>query len=164
MTWLTDLIEQHAEMSIIKPTRKYPQQPEVKEIDGITYKQCHWCNEFKLLTEFYINHGYKDYLQPYCKTCYSKYYKKRNTKEKNRIDNLKRYNLTTEEYNFLYKLQEGKCAICEKPEEILNIDHCHLSNRNRGLLCQRCNFGLGNFNDDIELFHKAISYLFKYSI
>ena len=32
----------------------------------------------------------------------------------------------------------------------------------RGLLCGRCNMGLGNLDDDIEILLKSIDYLMKY--
>jgi hypothetical protein len=59
--------------------------------------------------------------------------------------------------------QEGKCAICKEPEttRVLSIDHCHKTNKVRGLLCQRCNLGLGNFLDSRGNLQSAIDYLHK---
>lgn len=51
-----------------------------------------------------------------------------------------------------------ECAICEKTGKLF-IDHCHSSKKIRGVLCQQCNFGLGNFKDDPALLAKAIAYL-----
>jgi hypothetical protein len=42
--------------------------------------------------------------------------------------------------------QAGRCAICPR-EGRLCIDHCHTRNRLRGLLCRKCNLGLGHFDD-----------------
>lgn len=61
--------------------------------------------------------------------------------------------------------QNGKCAICNVDEKSLKrnlcIDHCHKSGKVRGLLCDRCNAGLGYFEDNIETFNKIIDYLRK---
>jgi len=40
-----------------------------------------------------------------------------------------------------------------------HIDHCHVTKKFRGLLCQNCNLGLGHFKDDISLLKRAIEYL-----
>lgn len=42
------------------------------------------------------------------------------------------------------------------------VDHDHNTNKIRGLLCSRCNMGLGFFDDSIEGLTKAINYLKKY--
>src|SRR2546423_5792224 len=70
-------------------------------------------------------------------------------KLRERASHLKRkFGLTLEEYDEMLAAQEGGCAICgEAPEEgkILHIDHDHETGLVRGLLCQRCNHGLGLF-------------------
>src|ERR1044072_2399997 len=71
-----------------------------------------------------------------------------------------RYGITPDEYIALQKQQEGRCKICNrKPIGKLYVDHCHQSRKVRGLLCQKCNSGLGFFNDDISLVIKAVDYL-----
>jgi len=42
----------------------------------------------------------------------------------------------------------GCCEIC-KVETLLDSDHDHLTGKRRGLLCRRCNQGLGNFTDSV---------------
>jgi hypothetical protein len=72
------------------------------------------------------------------------------------------FGLTVQDFNRLSKLQNGCCAICgEQPKRKLHVDHCHTTGKIRGLLCQRCNMGLGNFCDSPELLVKAIAYLGK---
>jgi hypothetical protein len=71
-----------------------------------------------------------------------------------------KYGLTENEYNLILKKQKGKCIICgKKQKKTLSVDHCHKTGWIRGLLCFRCNFGLGWFSDKIETFKKIVDYL-----
>ena len=72
--------------------------------------------------------------------------------------------MTLEDYENLFKSQEGKCAICgtEKPSNKKGnfpVDHDTKTGKIRGLLCHNCNVGLGNFRDDPSLLRSAIDYL-----
>ncbi|MEA2945688.1 MAG: hypothetical protein QOI40_1018 [Alphaproteobacteria bacterium] len=70
------------------------------------------------------------------------------------------YGLTMEDYDRMLARQQGACAICKrKPLQRLCVDHCHLTNMVRGLLCRRCNVGLGHFEDDARLLHEAATYV-----
>lgn len=59
--------------------------------------------------------------------------------------------------------QGHKCRICGVPRSDVNrdlaVDHCHETNRIRGLLCMLCNIGLGYFKDNSEVLASAIRYL-----
>ncbi len=73
-----------------------------------------------------------------------------------------KYNLTLEEYDALVVKQNNLCAICgnvEVSKNRLSVDHNHKTLIVRGLLCTRCNKGLGLFADSQELLNKAINYL-----
>jgi hypothetical protein len=78
---------------------------------------------------------------------------------------MKRYNLTIEEYNKLFNIQNGKCAICGRHQneliKALAVDHNHITGNVRGLICVRCNRAIGMFEDNISLLEKAIVYLKK---
>jgi hypothetical protein len=56
-------------------------------------------------------------------------------------------------------LATKECAICNTPTSKLVVDHCHKTNRVRGVLCNSCNLGLGKFKDSPELLEAAMLYL-----
>jgi hypothetical protein len=74
-----------------------------------------------------------------------------------------KYNLSLEEYNNMFAIQRGCCAICGTHQSEmkirLSVDHDHTTGKIRSLLCKSCNIGLGEFKDRVELLKKAISYL-----
>jgi hypothetical protein len=79
-----------------------------------------------------------------------------------------RYGLKVEEYEWLFAMQKGRCAICRRPERRfgadglllpLSVDHCHSTNRIRGLLCWNCNQAIGRLGDDPEILQRAVVYL-----
>lgn len=80
-----------------------------------------------------------------------------------------KYNLTWDNFMALIEEQNYCCAICgislDLPGNEMNVndtahvDHCHTTNKIRGLLCKNCNRALGFFKDDISLLQKAIVYL-----
>lgn len=84
-----------------------------------------------------------------------------------RKQKLKTYGLTEIQYQAMLAAQDGKCAICGSAHGLaskmypLYVDHCHATGRVRGLLCQRCNAGLGMFQDRKDLIDKAALYLSK---
>ena len=75
----------------------------------------------------------------------------------------KRYGITLEQYATLLLEQGGACGICGRRDNLPNkhfaVDHCHKTGRVRGLLCSRCNSGLGSLGDELERVQKAIAYL-----
>lgn len=89
--------------------------------------------------------------------------------DKQKEQNLKHFfGITLADYNSIKESQNGVCAICELPETSkhqsgktrdLAVDHCHTTGKIRGLLCTRCNNGIGNFKDNTEFLQKAINYL-----
>jgi hypothetical protein len=76
-----------------------------------------------------------------------------------RRHHLKCYGLTLAQYDEMYILQDGKCAICGTPSDDFNIDHNHTTGVARGLLCRFCNLGIGNLRDDVKLVRLALKYL-----
>ena len=73
------------------------------------------------------------------------------------IDRARRYGMTLPDFYAL--LARGACDICKRSDRRLCVDHCHETNRVRGLLCEDCNSGLGRFDDDVRRLEKAEAYL-----
>ncbi len=71
----------------------------------------------------------------------------------------RKYGITEQDYTRLYKLQGGKCRVCDKFLRVLHVDHDHVTQRIRGLLCGKCNRGVGMFDDDPFLLAAAADYL-----
>lgn len=75
----------------------------------------------------------------------------------------RQYGITLAKYDEMLEKQDYKCAICGNEDEVegrrLAIDHCHSQGHVRGLLCGKCNRGLGLFYDNPELLQNAINYL-----
>ncbi len=74
------------------------------------------------------------------------------------------YNLSIEDYNKKLVEQSHRCAICgcdetEAFKSLLFVDHCHKTQKVRGLLCHHCNTALGKFRDSKEILNQAITYL-----
>lgn len=89
-----------------------------------------------------------------------------------RYYNIKKlFGLEPEEYEAIYarlfEEQDGRCAICRNPPRDparrMPLDHCHETMTIRGLLCARCNRGIGGFSDRLDLLKSAVAYLEEYS-
>lgn len=78
----------------------------------------------------------------------------------------RKYGMTLEQYQALFELQEGCCALCgvaaeTLPEQsrVLHVDHDHKTGKIRGLLCRWCNTMLGRVEAHPGWPMKALSYL-----
>lgn len=82
-----------------------------------------------------------------------------------------KYGVTYLEFLEKIKSQKGICKICSTPLVIEGrncpqkavIDHCHITGKVRGIICHRCNVGLGNFLDDANLLKFAQEYILSES-
>lgn len=96
------------------------------------------------------------------------------TRQRERVHHSRKYGLDRQGFDQLRADQGYRCAICRRHEDELSfiyrprreegdcsptvklvIDHCHDSGKVRGLLCARCNSGIGQFQDDPELIEAA---------
>ena len=75
-------------------------------------------------------------------------------------------NISSTHRNSLLEEQNNSCAICGINEsdttKRLSVDHNHETNQVRGLLCNGCNLGLGQFKDSVVFLSYAIEYLERY--
>jgi hypothetical protein len=75
------------------------------------------------------------------------------------------YGITQADYDRLLALQYGRCAICgtTKPgtRGTWRVDHDHETGQVRGLLCDRCNLGIGYMQDDPDILIAAARYVMK---
>lgn len=72
-----------------------------------------------------------------------------------------KFGMTEDDYNCLLSAQDGTCAVCKNPpkKRRLAVDHDHKTGKVRGLLCFRCNYGIGFWHDRADLLHAASIYL-----
>lgn len=74
------------------------------------------------------------------------------------------YGITILELHELFADQDERCAICSKKLtwSSMNVDHDKVVVKVRGIICFRCNAGLGHFEDDSDLVANALEYLRKF--
>lgn len=87
-----------------------------------------------------------------------RYEKRRNTTL------LRRYGISAIQYDILNAKQGGVCKLCRIPGRtgkygMLDVDHCHKTNKVRGLLCTPCNHALGILGDNTEGLSRALEYV-----
>jgi recombination endonuclease VII len=70
----------------------------------------------------------------------------------------RRYGVGAKDVDEFVLDQGGVCAICNRPGA-QHVDHDHVTDRVRGVLCFNCNGGLGQFGDDTERLARAQLYL-----
>lgn len=80
----------------------------------------------------------------------------------------KNYGMTIDDFSSMLASQGGGCAICGsksgvfEPKTRMVVDHCHVTGKVRGILCDLCNTALGKFQDSAELLTSAIRYIHKH--
>ena len=138
-------------------------------------KKCTVCRELQPFENFHNLKRSNDGKGYRCKSCdrLARLLWKDNNRERARISqrarNLKhRFGITLEEYAALFKKQGNRCAICAAVSNKtagsgtywnFSVDHCHVSGKIRGILCNRCNRSIGLFEDDATLLREAAKYL-----
>jgi len=132
-------------------------------------KICSKCKIEKSLDEYHKRANRPCGVRSQCKKCYLEYPKKLKRRDNymRNYDLNKQYGIDIDEYNLMFENQKGCCKICNKHISELNskhkknlcVDHNHETGKVRGLLCDKCNRGLGLFCDDENLLYKAMEYL-----
>lgn len=114
------------------------------------HKYCPGCREVRPQDEWRKNRASRDGLAAYCKQC---------RQPRSRADYLRRtFGLDDTSLQAMIDEQGGRCAICRDAAP-QHIDHDHETGEIRGVLCSKCNMGLGLFDDDPARLHSAICYL-----
>jgi hypothetical protein len=102
--------------------------------------------------------------KPVCPACRKDRRDPERAQAKERRRTLRAYGITESDWDEMLVRQGGKCAVCRttKPGgrgESWHIDHDHVTGQVRGLLCQRCNLGIGMLGDDPDLMRAALRYV-----
>ena len=78
------------------------------------------------------------------------------------------YGITQQDYDRMITEQNHQCAICGTTDpggrhnsNYFVVDHCHSTNKIRGVLCNNCNTALGLVGDNISTLQSMIEYLQK---
>ena len=108
-------------------------------------KICIYCGKRKNKKSFPKHISHKDNLDSRCRTCI-----KKNTKVRNKLHK-----------KAPPKPNDGDCECCKVHVKKWILDHDHNDNSFRGWLCDRCNTGLGKFDDNIYGILNAMEYLLK---
>lgn len=116
---------------------------------------CTKCKEHKpaTLTYFPPNKNKKNGLDSWCRSCRSAY---RSSINRGRF----RDSISDEDLIQL-KSTTKECVICGSQGPLV-VDHCHMTNAVRGILCNHCNIALGHFKDDVDLLEYARIYLLSF--
>lgn len=142
-------------------------------------QKCSKCKTNKPIDQFYPRPETKRGYRRECKKCQLAQKHKTQYQYNNSLEGKltkrnhllkERHSIDSTEYERMLKIQRGRCAICfELPEsgKKLDVDHDHRccpQNKScgkciRGLLCRRCNVGMGLLGDSILVFQEVIRYL-----
>jgi hypothetical protein len=96
---------------------------------------------------------------------YLRNYRKENRRRIYLVESLRKYGITQDQYEAIWDLQAGSCAICTQPfdwsekQTKPHIDHDHKTGLVRGLLCNRCNTVLGLVEDSTARLERMREYL-----
>lgn len=126
---------------------------------------CSTCGEEKSVDRF------GKYRPNQCRDCKNKCAKVYRNKNKESLQVINRrskfkkyYGITVADYDKMLLDQHGTCAICSSDmpgprTKHFAVDHCHVKGTIRGLLCVKCNRGIGLLGDTLEAVLKAAKYL-----
>ncbi len=83
----------------------------------------------------------------------------------------RKFGITLEDYNAMFALQKGNCAVCGTKQKIkdkygnfrrLAVDHDHKTGKVRQLLCGPCNTSIGLIKENVKTLNKMIDYIKKH--
>lgn len=146
---------EHIKRRLYKDLRRF-------EIINTGTKICRSCKKEKSRLDFGIRRTNKDGRHTYCKECVCEKHKERYNKKYKHSKKFyvieKKYGLSKQSYLDTLEQQKYKCAICKETLSLC-VDHNHIDNKIRGLLCNDCNIGIGRFKDNPQFLLNAVDYL-----
>lgn len=145
-------------------------------------KMCRHCLVELPMEAFGVNSRTSDGLQNACKPCANKMVAESRARNPERHRKASRrwnaangdqvhdaylnrtYGIDHAEYERMFDAQGGRCAICKSSDpgprtKRFHVDHCHDTGKVRGLLCSRCNTGIGQLKHDQARLLAAQEYL-----
>lgn len=149
----------HWQRQQVGSTRTGPIRRKAKNGEGVARnddgeKYCRWGNHWRPEAEFHTDRHARDGLSPVCKSCRRE----------------QKYGLPGGSIDGLLLAQGGGCGVCGTTQPggkgwCVDHDHACCPGANscgacvRGVLCENCNVGLGNFRDDVSILEAAVRYL-----
>ncbi|MGC9424259.1 endonuclease domain-containing protein [Vibrio sp.] len=125
----------------------------------IRTKTCSRCGQKLPVTQFYIDRSKKDGRRNSCIKCDKRYYEQ-NKRRLSQRKFINTHGVGLIYKNFLLASQGFKCAICGKSlkpnSSSACLDHDHIYDDIRGVLCRTCNAYIGRFGDNIIDVSKGI--------
>lgn len=156
--------QHHGDPVLVPPPRRHRRAE-----DDVGRLRCTRCSEWLPPEVFRIDkRGYRSSWCNPCKQAFTQAWRLANPvdrAQKRTSALLRRYGMTTADFERISRGQGDVCAICcEVPisnsiEGRLHVDHDHTTGAFRGLLCQNCNRGLGMFRDNPGFLITAAAYL-----
>ncbi len=142
-------------------------------IDLSGVQECLACNIILPRTEFYRKGQVKSGMNRICLTCMRQKGKERYQRDKEkRLEQAKwgfikrKFGITKEKFLQMLDDQKNSCAICTTAfTESRNtcVDHDHLTDKVRGILCRKCNLAIGLLGDSPVVIQRAANYLVNHS-
>ena len=156
-----------------------------KEYESYTHKKCSNCSELKLIHLFGKNNTPKSRLRwtyrSWCIDCNKISCRKYGTENRERRNKRLReyrkkypekarlydkrgrikskYGISLDQLDLLKMANGYRCWICNQNREKLFVDHCHSTNKIRGVLCPLCNTYLGVIKDSVDAAERIKKYL-----
>lgn len=122
-------------------------------------RTCTRCQQVLQPDEFWNSTYTFDKKRSICRKCTGEAHRKQHIRRR-----CQRMGLSLEEANKIADLEVINCEICGVIlGKSFHIDHCHKTNKFRGLLCSNCNIGIGLFGDDPNRLKAAVAYLIRFN-
>jgi hypothetical protein len=151
---MTDSIDQNA---LKEKKREYMKQWRAANAEKVKAYQKNWKAENAI--------SQAEYQKAYQNTYKTREEVQRKSWERNLKIN---YKMSPDDFNKLWKAQDGKCAICQidlqprgRKLDAVSVDHNHDTGEVRGLLCRACNHGIGCLKDSPKVLKAAATYLIE---